>query len=420
MLAALCACLCVAAVACESPTALDEPGGDDEPTTDLAIVPQLSLGQVSSCVLTPRGEVWCWGRVDLSTPTIGVPPRRFTPSDTSVRFAVLAVGTSSCAISTKRRLYCWGSNIYGEVGDGTRTPRLTPTEIAPDQRFDLVAVGAYATCAVSVARDLYCWGRGDFGALADGTYEEGYVRLGPARVGSAPQFTTLMGGAQFCGIRETRQVYCWGQVPGSFDEKARWIDGACTDSYFIRFLERGCARPTPLPDLHAAVGLSVGNVGPTGCVLTPEQQVRCWGDGWLGTLGNGIAGFGVHSVIPEPIQSSAQFRQVTMGSAHACALTVSNEALCWGNNYRGAVGNGSGASGNGFVIVAAPVPVSGGHTFRRIASGGNHVCAMKVDLSVWCWGSGLEGQLGQQDGHVDSSIPIRVNLDLIDLSQPAP
>jgi MYXO-CTERM domain-containing protein len=42
---------------------------------------------------------------------------------------VEAIGYSSFALSADGRLWAWGSNIYGQLGLGDTSGRLTPTEV---------------------------------------------------------------------------------------------------------------------------------------------------------------------------------------------------------------------------------------------------------------------------------------------------
>src|SRR6266496_430809 len=39
---------------------------------------------------------------------------------------VSAGGVHTCGVTADNRAYCWGDNRYGELGDGTTTPRLVP------------------------------------------------------------------------------------------------------------------------------------------------------------------------------------------------------------------------------------------------------------------------------------------------------
>jgi alpha-tubulin suppressor-like RCC1 family protein len=41
------------------------------------------------------------------------------------------------------------------------------------------------------------------------------------------------------------------------------------------------------------------------------------------------------------VQGNLRFRQITAGSSYTCGLTLTNEAYCWGLNYRGALGIGT-------------------------------------------------------------------------------
>jgi Regulator of Chromosome Condensation (RCC1) repeat protein len=44
---------------------------------------------------------------------------------------------------------------------------------------------------------------------------------------------------------------------------------------------------------------------------------------------------GGNSPIPKPVASDGRFRAVSVGAAHACAITVQNILYCWGLAVRG-------------------------------------------------------------------------------------
>ena len=147
-------CAVILLLACGSPSGPDIATEHIPPNTvsDLPINPKLAAGYVDSCLLAASGAIWCWGRIDFSRPTTAFSPTRISPADTTVRFAVVSVGTSSCAIATDHRLFCWGPNSYGEVGDGTRTPRAMPVHISVGIRFEAVAAGIFAMLGQQLSR----------------------------------------------------------------------------------------------------------------------------------------------------------------------------------------------------------------------------------------------------------------------------
>ena len=80
---------------------------------------------------------------------------------------VASGGNTTCGIRTDGSLWCWGYNFYGEVGDGSRTNRLTPTHIG-NASWKAVAVGRTHTCAIQNDDTLWCWGANDTGQVGDG------------------------------------------------------------------------------------------------------------------------------------------------------------------------------------------------------------------------------------------------------------
>jgi alpha-tubulin suppressor-like RCC1 family protein len=96
------------------------------------------------------------------------------------------------------------------------------------------------------------------------------------------------------------------------------------------------------------------------------------------------------------------FSAITTGRDHSCAITTSGAAYCWGFGGFGALGTGR-SDGNS----DAPSAVLGGHVFRQIGGGYDHVCALEVSERVWCWGGNAFGQLGNGTT-TSSSQPVQV------------
>jgi len=378
----------------------------EPPRSDAPPKNSLAATATQTCLIELGGGIVCWGWVG-STSGSGLeetPPRRLIFPDANLRFSDISAGASSmCAIAGSQKLYCWGSNIYGELGDGTRTPRSTPVAVASEARFTEVGVGVYSVCGRTVANELHCWGRNDHGHIASGSAREGEVQLLPARVNTSLQFSELSPGWMFCGLVNNGAVYCWGAISGSFDPLAHVEPGSCADYYVMRFVDAPCSTPTRVRTNMTFASLG-RTVGPTKCALDREGAAYCWGEGRLGTLGNGTAGDGVHAIDPVPVSGGLRFRQVHSGGALVCGLTEGGAAYCWGNNYRGQLGSGR----TDIALSTLPIAVAGGHRFVEITVGNAHGCGLTEDRTVWCWGVGTEGQLGRAGAEGDAATPVRV------------
>ena len=132
------------------------------------------------------------------------------------------------------------------------------------------------------------------------------------------------------------------------------------------------------------------------CYLSSAGAVMCWGNNFVGELGNGTISpriFPGPQGIPTPALVyglSSGVVSIAAGSAHTCALTNVGSVLCWGLNLNGELGNGSTAD-----AVALPVVVSGLTSgVVAIAAGDEHTCALTSAGAVLCWGLTKAGQLG--------------------------
>jgi len=100
---------------------------------------------------------------------------------------------------------------------------------------------------------------------------------------------------------------------------------------------------------------------------------------------------------------------VTAGDAHSWAAKAEGSVWCWGKGGNGQLGDNTGDDSD------YPVQVTGSGgtgTFSNgilVGSGTAHTCAAKDDESVWCWGKGDKGQLGDNTGN-DSDYPVEAPL----------
>ena len=131
------------------------------------------------------------------------------------------------------------------------------------------------------------------------------------------------------------------------------------------------------------------------CGVYPDGSVSCAGENAAGQLGNGTTGASP-TAVPVLLQSGGNLKdvkQVSVGTAHSCALTTGGRVYCWGYNEHGAVGNQGAAQ----AIKAVPVSDAGGTPITgviEVVSGSEHNCARLPDGRALCWGFNWAGQLG--------------------------
>lgn len=89
--------------------------------------------------------------------------------------SLLMLGT---ALLSQSRIRAWGRNDSGQLGDGTRTDRLTPVQVkGPVNVTSLTNVaqieaGGFHPVAAKMDGTAWTWGNNDAGQLGDGTMSQ--------------------------------------------------------------------------------------------------------------------------------------------------------------------------------------------------------------------------------------------------------
>ncbi|MBK6311085.1 MAG: hypothetical protein IPF42_11045 [Candidatus Microthrix sp.] len=155
----------------------------------------------------------------------------------------------------------------------------------------------------------------------------------------------------------------------------------------------GCTgSPPPEPIIAVAAG------GDHSCALRGDGTVSCWGENFTGALGDGTT---TDSRVPVAVIGIANATAIAASNFQTCALLADGGVSCWGFNGEGQLGNGTTTDSS------VPVLVTGITDATAVAIGNSHSCALLADGGVSCWGRNDYGLLG--DGTtIDSSVPIPV------------
>ena len=187
------------------------------------------------------------------------------------------------------------------------------------------------------------------------------------------------GNRHSCGLARDGTPYCWGYNMFA----SLGIGRADTLSYTI---------PVPVVGGHKFVSIHAGVFH--SCGLTADGEAWCWGENRYGQLGaattDNCGASTPCNVRPTAVGGGLRFTTLALGSDHSCGLTAAGAAYCWGANFDGQLGVGDST----VETSSTPRAVAGGHAFRTLVSGKDHVCGLTTSGAAYCWGYGSDGQLG--------------------------
>lgn len=271
-------------------------------------------------------------------------------------------------------------------GGGADAGRCLGEAVVCEAAHDCVEAGACnplsGVCASLV--------RADGSTCEDAPAPDGLgVVSGACGGGSCRRLPRLaLGGFHGCVIRDDDTVRCWGR-----NAEGQLGLGHTTDvGNGFGGIDVRDAGPVDVPPVTT---LALGMVA--SCAIS-GGALRCWGDGFYGTLGQGdLADLGgdpttVPSAIP-PVQLGPSFvpRTVAIAQEGACAVSDTGRVKCWGTKatgYPGLLEVGVPAAPTiaevGFVELGSPLDP---FFVDELVRGDNHVC-VRSGGRVKCWGYG--------------------------------
>jgi alpha-tubulin suppressor-like RCC1 family protein len=164
---------------------------------------------------------------------------------------------------------------------------------------------------------------------------------------------------------------------------------------FIRAEAGGASDSMRLQVAVSGFFTTVAAAGYRTCAITISGDAYCWGDNTYGGMGTGDT---LSNPTPLAVRTSVRFRYLTLSQRTSCGIAINDDAYCWGANGSGQLGLGDTQDR------AEPGLVTGGLKFSRLSAGYASTCGATTDGAGYCWGSNETGLLGDGLG-ANSSVP---------------
>ena len=361
-------------------------------------VKQVSAGSGHTCAVLSSGGVKCWGAnwhgelgigTNSGPENCGSDTLSSSCSTTPVSVSGISNATNvsvgnghTCALTSSGGVKCWGYNYSGQLGNGSTTSSTMPVDVSGlTNGVTKISTGNEHTCALTSSGGVKCWGDNFYGQLGNGTTTDSSTPVDVTGLTNGVTAVSIIWN-HTCALTSSGSVKCWGaNYSGQLGNGASSGPQTCGSYDYY-----ACATtPVDVLSLSSVTAISAG--GMHTCALTSFGSVKCWGQNFVGQLGNGAT---TDSYTPVSVSGIS----TAIGISDTCALLSDGTVNCWGNNDFGQLGIGTYKGpencGNYGACSTIPVSVSGIST----AIGISGTCALLSDGTVKCWGANNNGELG--------------------------
>lgn len=337
-------------------------------------------------------------------------------------------------------LWNWGYNSFvqcGTLGINATTDRSSPVQtISGGGDWRIISAGSRHTASIKIDGTLWVWGSNLGGALA---LDSTTPRSSPVQtIAAATNWVDVSAGnIMTLALKRDGTLWSWGfNSAGQLGDNSttnksspvqtisggtNWIklvasdDGAISSGiktdgtlWLWGCNDRGqigndstTNRSSPVQTISGggnwtSISLGSRNAG----AIKTDGTLWMWGYGSRGVNGNQS---NVHQSSPvQTVSGGGNWKDIALGSDHAAAIKIDGTLWLWGSNgvplQNGVLGD------NTIVSKSSPVQtISGGGNWKRVAAGGDNTASIKTDGTLWIWGYNAQGQLGNNSIEFRSS-----------------
>jgi alpha-tubulin suppressor-like RCC1 family protein len=287
---------------------------------------------------------------------------------------------SSFAVKSDGSLWGWGFNYYGNLGNNTTSDQNSPIQVVGPggsgylTNAKSVSTSSVHTLALKTDGTVWAFGSDTVGTLGDnrnvstGSATPVQV-LGSGGTGNLTNVVAVAtgdNGYDSYALKSDGTVWAWGS-----NSSGQLGDGTTTDRWTpVQVVESGgSGYLTGIVAIAAGADISVA--------LKDDGTVWIWGANGYGQLGQGNTS--TESNTPVKVKDSAgssyinNVSSIYAGGDHAFVITEDKSVWGWGNGTGGALGNGSTSNHN------LPVEITNLKGIVKIGAGDSHTVAFNWD-----------------------------------------
>ena len=382
-------------------------------------------GQYSSYAVKTDGTLWAWGAGTAGQIGDNQAVHRSSPvqvgSDTNWK-AAFPNGTTAIGTKTDGTNYAWGAPGTFYLFSAPYTNKSSPVQVTSiaSEVIGAIPLSTYAynikglsnsnTWAFFTTDAMYMNGRAesdDTGAGGGNTtigytiipyggpnylpVEKNDVSFAKIAIGYSTQIANITAGAASnpaygymgcaLGIKTDGTLWGWGgNIAGSLG------DGTVLNRSF------------PV-QIGAGTNWSKVSTSSSSAAIKTDGTLWTWGFNQNGNLGQGNI---IHRSSPVQVGSGTDWAQVSISYYGMLAIKTDGTLWASGYSYVGALGVGTNNT-----YRSSPVQVGALTNWASVSLGNGFAGAVKTDGTLWMWGVGTSGQLGNSNV-ISRSSPVQV------------
>jgi alpha-tubulin suppressor-like RCC1 family protein len=364
---------------------------------------QVDCGRTHTIAVKTDGTLWSWGanlfgqlgrvqNFNVSTPvTTFAGGTNWADTATGAENELYTL-TISAAIKTDGTLWTWGNGTGGRLANNSISNVSTPvTTFSGGTNWRQLASGGFA--AIKTDGTLWTWGGGNNGRLGNGSTITASINTPITTFAGGTDWKQVSVGNAFhmAAIKTDGTLWTWG-----LNNRATLGDNTTIN------------KSTPITTFAGGNNwkqVSCGN-NFVAAVKT-DGTLWTWGYNQGGLLGIGLSGNTQSRTTPvTTFAGGTDWKQVSCGPSHVAAVKTDGTLWTWGYATYGKLGNGFAS----FTTRITPITTfAGGTNWRQVSCGSDHTAAIKTDGTLWTWGRGSYGQLGNAQ-IITNSTPVTTSV----------
>jgi alpha-tubulin suppressor-like RCC1 family protein len=278
-------------------------------------------------------------------------------------------------------LYSWGKNSSGQLAQGDTTYRSAPVQIQGTASWNVINAGFDFVLATKQDGTMWSSGLNSNGQLGLDT-PIAYGKSSFTQIGFLTTWSKIGSGSAYAlAIKNDGSLWSWGLG----------TNGQLGGGNII-------SRSSPVQvgsqvNWDTASGLQLHSLA-----IKNDGTLWAWGRNAAGQLGDGTV---ISRSSPVQIGSDTNWKKISGGQDFSVSVKKDGTMWAWGSGATGRTGQGD------IVNRSSPTQIGTLTNWSQISGMAQGCMAVKLDGTLWAWGNNAGGQLG--DGTVISrSSPVQI------------